>query len=74
MTEKVEVTTRDEFGELGENFNSMVDSVHNLIIKVETTANKLVESSINIASMSEETTASVSDVSECNKRSCNRSD
>lgn len=38
----------------------MVDSVHNLITKVETSANKLVESLINIASMSEETTASVS--------------
>jgi methyl-accepting chemotaxis protein len=64
LTEKVNITTNDEFGELGENFNSMVDSVHNLIKKVETSANKLVESSINIASMSEETTASVSDVSE----------
>jgi methyl-accepting chemotaxis protein len=63
LTEKVEVTTRDEFGELGENFNSMIDSVHNLITKVDTTSNKLIESSINIASMSQETTASISDVS-----------
>ncbi len=63
LTEKIEVTTRDEFGELGENFNSMIDSVHNLITKVDTTSNKLIESSINIASMSQETTASISDVS-----------
>ncbi|OOM16567.1 methyl-accepting chemotaxis protein [Clostridium saccharobutylicum] len=64
LTEKVDITTADEFGELGENFNSMVDSMHKLIGKVEETANKLVESSVNIASMSEETTASVSDVAQ----------
>jgi len=63
LTEKVEVTTRDEFGELGENFNSMIDSIHKLITKVDTTSNKLIESSVNIASMSQETTASISDVS-----------
>lgn len=62
LTEKINIKNNDEFGELEENFNSMVENVRELIGKAENTANKLIQSSVNIASMSEETTASVSDV------------
>ncbi len=62
LTERINIKNNDEFGELEENINSMIENICELIGKVENTANKLIESSVNIASMSEETTASVSDV------------
>lgn len=63
LTERVNVTAKDEFGELGDNFNLMVDNVSQLMKSVQSTSSDLFEASINISSMSEETTASISEVS-----------
>lgn len=64
LTERVNVTAKDEIGELGEGFNFMLDNVSELMKNVESTSADLIEASINISSMSEETTASVSEVSD----------
>jgi methyl-accepting chemotaxis protein len=63
FTQKVNVTAKDEFGELGDNINFMIDNVSKLMKNVQTTSSDLFEASINISNMSEETTASVSEVS-----------
>jgi methyl-accepting chemotaxis protein len=59
---RINVTSNTEFGELGENFNTMLDSVSNLMRNVESTSLSLFDASNNISSMAEETTASVSEV------------
>lgn len=63
FTSKIDVTSNDEFGDLGNNFNFMVDNVSKLMKNVESTSGELIEASINISSMAEETTASVEEVS-----------
>lgn len=63
FTERVNITAKDEFGELGHDFNFMIDNVSKLMKDVQSTSSDLLEASINISSMSEETTASISEVS-----------
>ena len=62
FTERVNVTAKDEFGELGQDFNFMIDNVSKLMKNVRNTASNLLEASVNISSMSQETTASISEV------------
>lgn len=63
FTERINVTAKDEFGELGRNFNFMVDNVSKLIKNIESVSSDLIKTSINIYNMSEQTTNSVSEVS-----------
>jgi methyl-accepting chemotaxis protein len=63
FTKRIIVTAKDEFGELGDNFNYMAENVSMLIKGVQDTSSDLLEASTNISSMSDETTASVSEVS-----------
>lgn len=63
LTERLHIKSNNEFGELGENFNLMVSNISDLIYNVDKTAMDLLEAVTNISSMSEETTASVSEVS-----------
>ncbi|MFW2490850.1 methyl-accepting chemotaxis protein [Clostridium chromiireducens] len=63
FTQRIAVTAKDEFGDLGDNFNSMIDSVLNLMKGVQSTSSHLIETAFSISSMSEETTASISEVS-----------
>ena len=63
FAERVNVTAKNEFGELGQNFNFMIDNVSQLMRNVQNTSSDLLEASVNISSMSEETTASISEVS-----------
>lgn len=62
FTERVNVTAKNEFGELGNNFNFMIDNVSKLMKNVQNTSSDLLEASVNISSMSQETTASISEV------------
>lgn len=62
LKEKIEVKSKDEIGELAENFNYAIDNVSNILKSVEETANEVYDSSSNIVAMSEETKASVSEV------------
>ncbi len=63
FTERVHITAKDEFKELGEGFNVMLDDLSKLMKNVKGTSSDLLEASVNISSMSEETTASVSEIS-----------
>ncbi|MFT8351403.1 methyl-accepting chemotaxis protein [Clostridium saccharoperbutylacetonicum] len=63
LKERIKITAKDEFKELGEDFNKMLDNLSGLLESVQDTTSHLVEASVNIASMSEETTSSVSEVS-----------
>ncbi|WP_160687588.1 methyl-accepting chemotaxis protein [Clostridium sp. C2-6-12] len=62
FTARVNVTAKDEFGELGQDFNFMIDNVSELMKKVQSTSSDLLEASVSISSMSQETTASISEV------------
>ena len=63
FTARVNVTAKDEFGELGQDFNFMIGNVSKLMKNVQNTSSDLLEASVNISSMSKETTASISEVS-----------
>lgn len=62
FTEKIQINSNNEFGELGENFNLMVDNVSGLIYSIENTSATLLESFTNISKMSEEVLVSISEV------------
>lgn len=62
FTARVNVTAKDEFGELGQDFNFMIDKVSELMKKVQNTSSDLLEASVNISGMSQETKASISEV------------
>ncbi len=59
---KVNINSKDEFKDLGENFNSMIENVSSLIKKVNESSNTVLETSSNLAAMSEETSASINEV------------
>ncbi|GAA0076434.1 methyl-accepting chemotaxis protein [Clostridium sp. CTA-5] len=63
FTERINVTMNNELGELGDNFNFMLNTVCDLMKDVESTSSNLLSASSNIFNMSEETTSSVSEVS-----------
>jgi methyl-accepting chemotaxis protein len=63
FSKRIIVTAKDEFAELGDNFNFMVENISKLLKGIQNTSSDLLEASGNISSMSEETTASVSEVS-----------
>ena len=60
---RINVSSKDELGELGENLNSTLDVMTGLLKNIETTASDVNNSSLDITSMAEETTNSVSEVS-----------
>lgn len=62
LKEKVNLTSGDEFESLGEDLNVSIDSMQVLIGNINSSADILLNSSSNISSMSEETTASTAEV------------
>jgi methyl-accepting chemotaxis protein len=63
LAQRITVTAKDEFGALGNDFNSMINNISKLIKEVQGTSSDLLEASVSISGMSEETTASVLEVS-----------
>lgn len=63
LKERVNISSKDELGSLGQNLNNTLDSISELIKNIEITAEEVYESSVEISSMAEETTNSVSEVS-----------
>lgn len=61
---KVDVNSHDEFGQLGNNFNTMVDNVSKLMKNVENTSYNLLDISDQIYIMSNETKTTAQNVSE----------
>ena len=61
--EKVEVTSNDEIGRLGEVFNKLVESLHDAFSQVRGFAEKVANSAQQLASSTEEMNASTQEVS-----------
>lgn len=62
LQERVHITSNDELEELGHHINDTLDSLSELLKRIEETASTIYHSSTEIVSMSEETTQSVSEV------------
>jgi methyl-accepting chemotaxis protein len=62
FTERIKVTAKNEFGDLGNHFNLMVEGISSLVRNVDKSTEDLLEASNNIALMSEETAESATNV------------
>lgn len=63
LTASVEIKTKDEFNELGQDFNLMMSNISNLMRSVEKSSNTMLQTSGSLAAMAAETTAAVGEVS-----------
>ncbi|NOW08035.1 methyl-accepting chemotaxis protein [Clostridium beijerinckii] len=59
----VEVKSKDELGQLANDYNSMIKNIGELLESAKQTSNTVFETTANISSMAEETTASMAQVS-----------
>ncbi|MDR3596974.1 methyl-accepting chemotaxis protein [Clostridium sp.] len=62
LTVFITTTTKDEFRDLANSFNSMMKNISELMNSVTTSSKEVLETSSNLASMSEEVTASIGEV------------
>lgn len=63
LTETLDVRSSDEIGSLAKDFNTMLDNISNILRSVEGSSKIVLETSGNLAAMTEQTTASVAEVS-----------
>lgn len=63
LTAKVNIKSKDEFGSLGDNFNSMLTNISELMLEVENSSKVIFETSSTLSIMAQETTSSVEQVS-----------
>ncbi|MDF2613696.1 MAG: methyl-accepting chemotaxis protein [Clostridia bacterium] len=63
LTTRVAIKSHDELGQLGNDFNGMLESISELIKSVNLSSETILDASSHIANMSEETTASINEVS-----------
>ncbi|WP_346914010.1 methyl-accepting chemotaxis protein [Clostridium sp.] len=59
---KVDIKSRDEFKDLGEKFNGMIENISSLIKSVNQSSDTVLETSSNLSAIAEETSASISEV------------
>ncbi|MGG4213281.1 methyl-accepting chemotaxis protein [Paenibacillus sp. FSL L8-0638] len=64
LTERVNLSSKDEFGELAQNFDQMTHSLHTMVSEVNQTSSRLASSSLIIKESTEQTTESVQHVAE----------
>ncbi|MHB0882008.1 methyl-accepting chemotaxis protein [Paenibacillus sp. SEL1] len=64
LTERVNLSSKDEFGELAQNFDQMTHSLHTMVSEVNQTSSRLASSSLMIKESTEQTTESVQHVAE----------
>jgi methyl-accepting chemotaxis protein len=62
LTVSVDIKSKDEFGSLGQNFNNMMKNMLAMMLEVEVSSKTVLETATSVASMSEETTASIGQV------------
>ncbi len=63
FTETVQVNTHDEIGSLSKDFNNMITNISTMLKNVEMSSQTVLDTSSNLSSMTEQTTASVGQVS-----------
>ncbi|SFD40445.1 methyl-accepting chemotaxis protein [Clostridium uliginosum] len=63
LSNGVEINSKDEFKEMGENFTYMIKNISNLVSNVKKSSNIALQTSSQLASMSEETSASLGEAS-----------
>ena len=63
LTASVEIKTKDEFKDLGHDFNLMMSNISNLMLSVEKSSKTILQTSGSLATMASETTSSVAEVS-----------
>lgn len=63
LSVEINIKSKDEFGELGNDFNSMIRNIAELMLEVKNSSSTVLETSQDLAAMAEETTASISQVS-----------
>lgn len=64
LTERVNLSSKDEFGELAQNFDQMTHALHTMVSEVNQTSSRLASSSLMIKESTEQTTESVQYVAE----------
>lgn len=62
LTAKVNINTKDEFGELGDNFNTMMRRIGELILNVRSSSEIIFKTSSNVNKMADETSAAINEV------------
>ncbi|RKY29737.1 MAG: hypothetical protein DRP68_06905 [Candidatus Omnitrophota bacterium] len=63
LTQKVKILSHDEIGKVAEAFNSLVDSLHGMVLDVRVNAEKVTSASQQISSSTEEVNASIQEIS-----------
>ena len=63
LTQKIEVFSHDEIGKVAEAFNSLVDSLHGMVLDVRVNADKVTSASQQLSSSTEEVNASTQEIS-----------
>lgn len=59
----VDITSKDEFEDLGNNFNKMIKNIHELVEGIKASAVTIHDSALNISDMSKETNNAINEVS-----------
>ncbi len=62
LTQKINVSANDEIGKLAEIFNKMIESVHDMVLRVRLTANKVAVSAQQMSASSQEMNASTQEI------------
>ncbi len=63
LTQKIAISAQDEIGKLGEAFNKIIDSMHDMVFQVRDTAEKTASSAQELSSSTEEMNASTQEIS-----------
>jgi methyl-accepting chemotaxis protein len=63
LTQRIKITGQDEIGRLGSVFNQIIDSMHEMVLQIRTTAEKVASSSQQLSSSTQEVNASTQEVS-----------
>ena len=67
LTSRVHIRSNNEFSLIGEDFNVMADNIIMLVRDVKSASSRVLDTSIALSSMSEETTASVNEVTKASE-------
>lgn len=59
----VDITSKDEFEDLGDSFNKMMQNIHELVEGIKTSAITINDAALNISSMSKETNNAINEIS-----------